>query len=159
MTDTLPPSARRVQQALDAHGASFRVIEMPGSTRTAQEAATAIGCSVGQIAKSILFKGAGSGKAILVIASGANRIDEQRIAAHSGEPLAKATPHFVREATGYVIGGVAPIGFPRPIETWIDRELLRYEEIWAAAGTPFTVFSLTPAILADLTGGTVVDVL
>ena len=158
MTGTLPPSAGKVQRALDAHGASFRVVEMPATTRTAQEAAAAIGCRVGQIAKSILFKGAASGKAILVIASGANRINEQRIAEHAGEPLAKATPDFVREATGYAIGGVPPIGFPRPIETWIDRDLLKYPEIWAAAGTPFAVFSLDPAVLAGLTGGTVLDV-
>lgn len=158
MTNTLPPSARRVQQALDAHGTAFRVVEMPASTRTAQEAAAAIGCGVGQIAKSILFKGARSGEPILVIASGVHRINEKRIAEHAGQPLAKATPDFVRDATGYVIGGVPPIGFPRPIETWIDRELLQYNEIWAAAGTPFTVFSLRPSALASLTGGGVVDV-
>ena len=158
MSGTLPPSAVKVQRALDAHGAAFRVVEMPATTRTAQEAATAIGCDVGQIAKSILFKGTTSGKAILVVASGVNRINEKRIAAHTGEPLGKATPDFVRAATGYVIGGVPPLGFPQRIETWIDRDLLQYAEIWAAAGTPYAVFSLTPAVLADLTGGTVIDV-
>ena len=112
MTDALPPSAARVQQALDAHHASFRVVQMPASTRTAPEAAAAIGCSVAQIAKSILFKGGTTGKPILVIASGTNRVDEKVIAERTGEPLSKATPDFVREATGYVIGGVPPVGFP-----------------------------------------------
>jgi prolyl-tRNA editing enzyme YbaK/EbsC (Cys-tRNA(Pro) deacylase) len=128
---------------------------MPSSTRTAPEAAAAIGCSVSQIAKSILFKGATSGKPILVIASGTNRVDEKLVAEWTGERLAKAAPDFVREATGYVIGGVPPVGFPQPIETWIDADLLQYNEVWAAAGTPFTVFSLDPRALADLTGGTI----
>ena len=158
MTDDLPPSAARVQHALDAHHASFRVVQMPSSTRTAQEAATAIGCSVAQIAKSILFKGAVTGKPILVIASGTNRVDEKVIAERSGEALSKATPDFVREATGYVIGGVPPVGFPQPIETWIDWDLLKHTEVWAAAGTPFTVFSLDPKALAGLTGGSVLAV-
>ncbi len=93
-----------------------------------------------------------------MIASGINRVDEKVIAERTGEPLTKATPDFVREATGYVIGGVPPVGFPQPIETWIDRDLLQHTEVWAAAGTPFTVFSLDPSALAGLTGGTVLAV-
>lgn len=158
MSDHLPPSAARVQQALDAHHSSFRVVQMASTTRTAQEAAAAIGCSVSQIAKSILFRGADTGKPVLVIASGTNRVDEKLIAARAGEPLGKATPDFVRDATGYVIGGVPPVGFPQPIETWIDADLLQFAEVWAAAGTPFAVFSLDPHALATLTGGTVVQV-
>lgn len=158
MSEYLPPSAARVQQALLAHNAPFRVVEMPSSTRTAQEAAASIGCSVAQIAKSILFRGAETGKPILVIASGTNRVDEKMVAARAGEPLAKATAEFVREVTGYVIGGVPPVGFPQPIETWIDADLLQFSEVWAAAGTPFAVFSLDPGALAALTGGTVVPV-
>lgn len=158
MTNDLPPSAARVQQALDAHHATFRVVQMPSSTRTAQEAAAAIGCSVAQIAKSILFKGAMTGKPILVIASGTNRVDEKVIADRTGEPLIKASPDFVRDATGFVIGGVAPLGFPQPIETWIDADLLQHEAVWAAAGTPFAVFSLDPQALATITGGIVVTV-
>jgi prolyl-tRNA editing enzyme YbaK/EbsC (Cys-tRNA(Pro) deacylase) len=131
---------------------------MPDTTRTAQEAARAIGCSVEQIAKSILFRGAQTGKPILVIASGVNRVDEKLMAARVGEPLMKATPEFVRQSTGYVIGGVPPFGFPQPIDTWIDRDLLQYAEVWAAAGTPHTVFSLDPNSLVSLTGGTVTDV-
>jgi prolyl-tRNA editing enzyme YbaK/EbsC (Cys-tRNA(Pro) deacylase) len=155
MTNDLPPSAARVQQALLAHGSPFRVVQMPSSTRTAQEAAAAIGCAIAQIAKSILFKGAVTGKPVLVVASGTNRVDEQLVAERSGEPLAKATADFVREATGYVIGGVAPVGFPQPIETWIDADLLQFTEVWAAAGTPFAVFSLDPQAIAGLTGGRV----
>ena len=158
MSEHLPPSAARVQEALRAHNAPLRVVEMPASTRTAQEAAAAIGCSVSQIAKSILFRGAATGKPILVIASGTNRVDEKLVAARAGEPLAKATADFVRESTGYVIGGVPPIGFPQPIETWIDADLLQFTEVWAAAGTPFAVFSLDSNALAALTGGTVVQV-
>ena len=158
MTTELPPSASRVQQALLAHNSRFRVVEMPSSTRTAQEAAATIGCSVAQIAKSILFKGAVSGKPILVIASGTNRVDEKLVAERTGEPLGKATADFAREVTGYVIGGVPPIGFPEPIETWIDADLLQLTEVWAAAGTPFTVFSLDPRELPDLTGGTVIPI-
>ena len=158
MSDTLPASAQRVQRALDAHGATFRVVQMPATTRTAQEAATAIGCSVAQIAKSILFRGATTGKPILVVASGVNRVNETRVAAHAGEPLAKASAEFVRDATGYVIGGVPPVGFPQPIETWIDEALLQFEEVWAAAGTPFAVFSLDPQVLPALTGGQLVAI-
>ena len=158
MMHNLPPSAARVQQALLAHSSPFRVVEMPASTRTAPEAAAAIGCSVAQIAKTVLFRGAATGKPVLVIASGANRVDEKLVAACAGEPLAKATADFVREATGYVIGGVPPIGFPQPIETWIDADLLQFPEVWAAAGTPSAVFSLDPNALATLTGGMVTRV-
>ena len=149
----LPESARRVQVALDRSGLAFRVVEMPASTRTAKEAAAAIGCTVAQIAKSILFRGAASGKPILVVASGVNRVNEQAVAALAGEPLQKATPDFVRESTGYAIGGVPPAGFPKSIATWIDQDLLQFEEVWAAAGTPYTVFSLDPRRLPEITGG------
>src|SRR5216683_2810759 len=124
MSWQLPDSARRVQEALDRSGLAFRVVEMPASTRTAKEAAAAIGCTVAQIAKSILFRGAVSGSPLLVVASGGNRVNEQAVAALAGEPLEKASPDFVRQATGYAIGGVPPAGFPTPIATWIDRDLL-----------------------------------
>jgi prolyl-tRNA editing enzyme YbaK/EbsC (Cys-tRNA(Pro) deacylase) len=158
MNPELPTSALRVQQALHALGAPLRVVQMPGTTRTAEEAARAIGCTVGQIAKSIVFRGAKTARPILVIASGANRVDETKVADRVGEPLAKATADFVREATGYAIGGVPPVGFSEPIETWIDRDLLEYDVVWAAAGTPHTVFSLEPNLLPALTGGTVIEV-
>jgi len=158
MPSQLPESARRVQQALDRAGLAFRVVEMPASTRTAREAAAAIGCTVAQIAKSILFRGAVSDKPVLVIASGVNRVNEQAAAALAGEPLEKASPDFVRAATGYAIGGVPPVGFPAPIATWIDQDLLQFEEVWAAAGTPFAVFSLDPRHLSEITGGAVARV-
>jgi prolyl-tRNA editing enzyme YbaK/EbsC (Cys-tRNA(Pro) deacylase) len=156
--ETTPPSAARVQAALDARGVAFRVVTMPSTTRTAQEAATTIGCTVAQIAKSIVFRGGQSGKPLLVIASGVNRIDERLLAAHVGEPLEKASAEFVRASTGFAIGGVPPIGFPQPVDTWIDRDLLQYGEVWAAAGTPYSVFCLDPQQPAVLTGGAVVQV-
>ena len=154
----LPESARRVQAALDRSGLAFRVVQMPASTRTAKEAAAAIGCTVAQIAKSILFRGAVTGNPILVVASGVNRVSEQAVAALAGEPLEKASPDFVRQATGYAIGGVPPVGFPAPIATWIDQDLLQFEEVWAAAGTGFTVFSLDPRRLPEISGGAVASV-
>jgi|SRR5215471_6112763 len=159
MDADLSPSAQRVKDALTALGLPMRVMEMPATTRTAQEAADAIGCRVAQIAKSIVFMGKDTGKPVLVIASGVNRVNEQRMAERAGEELRKATPEFVRASTGFAIGGVPPVGFPAPIETWIDEELLLFEEVWAAAGTPFAVFRLDPRLLPRMTGGVAVRVL
>jgi prolyl-tRNA editing enzyme YbaK/EbsC (Cys-tRNA(Pro) deacylase) len=155
MSIELKASAQRVQTALHERGFTNQVIELPGSTRSAAEAAAAIGCTVSQIAKSLLFQGATSGRALLVIASGSNRVDEQRAAALFGEPLHKPKADFVREQTGFVIGGVPPIGHNQPLSTLIDEDLLQYEEIWAAAGHPHAVFKLTPAELVAMTGGQV----
>ncbi len=154
----LPTSSARVQAALDAAGVAVTVVTMPATTRTAQEAADAIGCTVAEIAKSLVFRGATTGKPVLVIASGVNRVNEQALAPHVGEPLGKASADFVREATGYAIGGVPPVGFAQPVETWIDEDLLRFEHVWAAGGTPFAVFRIEAARLAELTGGRVVGV-
>ncbi len=148
----------RVQAALAARGAVVEIRELDQTTRTAAEAAAAIGCEVAQIAKSIVFRGAGSGRAVLVIASGGNRVDENAVAALLGEALGKADADFVRRETGFVIGGVPPLGHDRPLVTYIDVDLLAFEEIWAAAGTPFAVCRLDPASLADLTGGTVAEI-
>ena len=156
--DGLRKSAQRVQAALDASGLDLRVSELPASTRTAAEAAEAVGCEVEQIAKSIVFRGEESSDAVLVIASGGNRIDERRVEERFGEPVRMATPDFVREATGFVIGGVPPCGHLRPLRIFVDEELLGHDEIWAAAGTPHALFRLTPAELLKLTGGTVVRV-
>ena len=117
-----------------------------------------MGCNVDQIAKSIVFCGAASGRAVLVIASGANRVDETAVAALLGEPLGKADADFVRRQTGFVIGGVPPVGHDRPLVTFIDEDLLAFTDIWAAAGTPFAVFRLDPRALPDLTGGTVAEI-
>jgi prolyl-tRNA editing enzyme YbaK/EbsC (Cys-tRNA(Pro) deacylase) len=153
----LSASAQKVQDALSARGMTLQVVELPGSTRTAQEAAQAIGCDVGQIVKSLVFKGKRSAKPVLVIASGGNRVNEQKIEALIGEPLGKADADFVRQQTGFVIGGVPPVGHNQPLLTYVDADLLQYSEIWAAAGTPHAVFRLTPQELCELTGGDVLE--
>ena len=157
MSSSLKASARRVQEALAAQGFAFDVREFPDSTRTSAEAAAAIDCSVAQIAKSLVFRGAQSGNAVLIIASGANRVDPAKAEALLGEAIKRADADFVREATGFAIGGVPPLGHDRPLVTLIDEALLAFEEIWAAAGTPNAVFRLSPKDLGDLTGGRIGD--
>ncbi len=151
------PSIRKVEEALAAHGITCRVVEFARTTRTAAEAAAAIGCEVAQIAKSLVFKGGRSGRPLLVIASGANRVDEAKLAALVGEPVARPDATYVRARTGFAIGGVPPVAHAEPLDTYIDRDLMRHHRIWAAAGTPFAVFRLTPEALARLTGGRVAD--
>ncbi|NMC53732.1 MAG: YbaK/EbsC family protein [Chloroflexi bacterium] len=157
MAESLSDSAKRVQQALKAIGFELRVVEMPDSTRTSVEAAQAVGCEVAQIAKSLVFKAA-SGRAVLVIASGMNRVNEKRVAAELGESLGKADADFVRQQTGFAIGGIPPVGHIQPLETFMDEDLLQFETIWAAAGTPHAVFQLTPAELQKMTGARVIGV-
>ena len=154
----LPPAAQRVQDALDAQGHAGRVRVMPASTRTSAEAAAAIGCTVAQIAKSLIFRAKPSQRAVLVIASGINRVDEKKIAVLVGEGIGKADADFVREKTGFVIGGVPPLAHDTPAVVLIDRDLLALADIWAAAGTPHSVFPMTPDQLVALTGGQVADV-
>jgi prolyl-tRNA editing enzyme YbaK/EbsC (Cys-tRNA(Pro) deacylase) len=149
----LKASAQKVQDALAAAGFSNRVVELPDSTRSAAEAAATVGCTVGQIAKSLVFRGQQSGRAVLVIASGAHRVEEGLLAAALGEPVGKADADFVREETGFAIGGVPPVGHARPLVTLVDEALLAHAEIWAAAGHPKAVFRLTPAELVAMTGG------
>ena len=151
-------SARAVQEALESRGLPCQVIELPSSTRTAKEAAEAIGCEVAQIAKSIVFKTSESGKAVMVVASGVNRVNENTIAAYVGESIEKATPEFVRESTGFAIGGVPPCGHGQPLRTFVDRDLLTLDVLWAAAGTPNAVFRVAPEDLVAITRGQVVDV-
>ena len=154
----LSRSARRVQAALADLGLERAVTELPGSTRTAAEAAAAVGCAVGQIAKSLVFRGERSGEAVLVVASGENRVDVARVAAVLGEPVARPDADFVRAATGFAIGGVPPVGHARPLRTLIDEDLRAFERIWAAAGNPRAVFELAPAELERITGGEVVAI-
>jgi prolyl-tRNA editing enzyme YbaK/EbsC (Cys-tRNA(Pro) deacylase) len=149
----LKPSAQRVQDALRARGFANQVIELPDSTRTAAEAAAAIGCTVPQIAKSLVFIGKQTGQGILVIASGANRVDEKALQVLVGEKIVKADAEAVRSLTGYVIGGVPPLGHTQPLTTIIDQTLLAYRELWAAAGHPNAVFPLTGEELVAMTGG------
>lgn len=154
----LSASAQRVQEALETKGVELKVMELPGSTRTAQEAAHAAGCEIGQIVKSLVFKGAKSGEAVLVLTSGSNRVDESRLSEELGEPLGMADADFVRETTGFSIGGVPPVGHRSEISTYIDEDLMGYEFIWAAAGTPRAIFKLTPDELVHITGGKITAV-
>ncbi len=154
----LSSSAQKVQDALNTLGFSSQVVELPDSTRTAKEAAQAIGCRVEQIVKSLIFRGKQSNRPVLVVASGTNRVNEKRLDVLADEPMEKADADFVRQRTGFVVGGVPPLGHAERLETFIDEDLLQYGEIWAAAGTPFAVFQLTPVDLKVMTGGQVVSI-
>jgi len=147
-----------VQDALHALGFDYSVEELPDSTRTAAEAAQAVGCQVGQIVKSLVFMTRRSQRPILVIASGANRVNEQSIGQLLGEAIEKADAEFIRQATGFAIGGVPPVGHATQLETWIDEDLLCFDPVWAAAGTPNAVFALAPQDLVTMTDGRVVCV-
>jgi prolyl-tRNA editing enzyme YbaK/EbsC (Cys-tRNA(Pro) deacylase) len=158
MRKSLSPSALKVREALLALGYEFNVIEFQDSTRTSAEAAERVCCQLGQIVKSLIFRGLTTGKPVLVLTSGSNRVDESILSQYAGEPIGRADAAFVRTATGFAIGGVPPVGYTRPLETYLDEDLLQYEQIWAAAGTPNAVFELTPAALEKITGGKVVKV-
>ncbi len=160
MSEPAPPrtSADRVRQALNRLGLPIEIRSFDATTRTSADAAAAIGCSVAQIAKSLVFRAVPSGRAVLVIASGAGRVDEKLIAEALGQGIAKADAAFVRDNTGFAIGGVAPVGHSEKPIAFIDRDLLRFAEIWAAAGTPNSVFRLTPDSLVVMTGGRVIAV-
>jgi len=152
------PSAKRIQNILREFGSDYKVIEFTESTRTAQEAADRVGCQLGQIVKSMIFKGRASNKGILVLTSGVNRVDENKIGQYAGESIGRADPEFVRAMIGFAIGGVPPVGHAQPLETFIDEDLLLYNQVWAAAGTPNAVFQVPAAELVKLTGGIIVQV-
>jgi prolyl-tRNA editing enzyme YbaK/EbsC (Cys-tRNA(Pro) deacylase) len=155
----LSESAQKVQKDLLAHGVEGTVVELPDSTRTAVEAAQAIGCTVAQIVKSLVFCGATSGKPIMIEASGINRVNEKAVALVLGEPIVKANADFVREKTGFAIGGIPPLGHATEMgAVLIDEDLLQYDELWAAAGNPHAVFPLTPDQLISITHGKVVSI-
>jgi len=158
MGKQMSSGAQRVQKALQECGLEAEVMELPQSTRSAKEAAEAVGCSVSQIAKSIVFRTTQSQRPILVIASGPNTINEDRISSLVSEPVKMANPDFVKSKTGFSIGGVAPVGHLEKPEIFIDEDLFKYKEIWAAAGTPHAVFRLTPQELEKITGGRVISV-
>jgi prolyl-tRNA editing enzyme YbaK/EbsC (Cys-tRNA(Pro) deacylase) len=151
---SLPPSAERVQRALEAAGVAAQVIELAVAARTAQQAADALNIVVGQIAKSLIFRTAITGRAVLVIAAGDRRVDEQRIARLVGEPIERAEPAFVRDHSGFAIGGVAPVAHARPLLIFIDASLRRFETVWAAGGTPHCVFPIAVDDLVRISGGT-----
>jgi prolyl-tRNA editing enzyme YbaK/EbsC (Cys-tRNA(Pro) deacylase) len=154
----LKPAAQRVQDALRAKGLDCTVRHMDRTTRTAEEAAAACGCAVGQIVKSLVFRGAQSGKPYLLLVSGANRVDEKAVAGRIGELLRRPDAHYVREATGFAIGGIPPLGHDAPLATFMDEGLLAYDVVWAAAGTPDAVFPIAPARLAEAAAATVIPV-
>ena len=151
-------SAERVRQALAGLGLVPDIKEFSETTRTSAEAAAAIGCTVAQIAKSVVFRAVGLNRVVLVMASGANRVDEKLVGAAVGDRIAKADATFVRDKTGFAIGGVAPVGHTEKPVTLIDEDLLQHAEIWAAAGTPNSVFRLTPQVLIAMTGGRVIAI-
>src|SRR5690348_2307434 len=157
MPDPEPAAVTRFKAAHSAQGGGGRVVILPDTVHTAALAAEALGCEVGAIANSLLFDAAGS--PVLILTSGAHRVDTTATAARIGVPtLKRATPEFVREHTGQVIGGVSPLGHPSPVSTWIDVALQQYDEIWAAAGHPAAVFSTSYAELLAMTGATEVEV-
>lgn len=151
------PNVQRVQAALAQWGLPVKVKELADSTRTAAEAAAAIGTTLGQIAKSLIFT-TEEGEPVLVIASGSNRVCEKKLSGLVGRPVAPATAKMVRQATGFPVGGVPPVGHQREMPTFVDEDLLQYEEIWAAGGTPRAIFPITPSRLVQITQGQVVDV-
>jgi prolyl-tRNA editing enzyme YbaK/EbsC (Cys-tRNA(Pro) deacylase) len=158
MADFASGSVKRVQDALQALGLGHEIVDLGLSARTAADAARAVGCRVDQICKSLVFRLRDSDRPLLVVTSGAHRVDETKVAALVGEPLDRADADFVRARTGFAIGGVAPVGHTGPVVTLIDEHLLSFGEIWAAAGHPNTVFRLTPANLVTMTQGRVAAV-
>jgi Cys-tRNA(Pro) deacylase len=156
MAKELGSSVKKVQQTLKSLGFSDEIVVFPDSTRTAIEAAQAVGCSLGQIVKSLVFRGAQSHQPVLALVSGTNRVNEKRLAALVGEAIEKADADFVRQHTGFAVGGVPPLAHVDRLATFIDEDLMQYDEIWAAAGSPHAVFRLTPDDLQKMTGGEVV---
>ena len=155
MSADLPRSTRRVHDALVALGLPADIHRMVDSTRTAPEAAAAVGCEVGAIVKSLVMRGVTSGEPILALVSGSNRANLELVSAAVGEPIERPDAAFAREVTGYSIGGIPPIGHPAPVRTVLDEDLLRYETVWAAAGNPHAVFPIAPAALVTAAGATV----
>ncbi|MEQ1594372.1 MAG: YbaK/EbsC family protein [Casimicrobium sp.] len=154
----LSPSAQKVQNALAAAGSSAQITEHENPGRTAAEAAELLGCDIAQIAKSIIFKNAATGTSVLVITSGGNRVDEKKVAAIIGEKLAKADAAFVREQTGFAIGGVPPIAHTNPGAILLDEDLLAFDTVFPAGGTPHAMFAVDPQELIGLSGARVADV-
>jgi prolyl-tRNA editing enzyme YbaK/EbsC (Cys-tRNA(Pro) deacylase) len=155
---SLSSAAQRVQKALLERGLQCQILELNASTRTAQEAAQAVGCEVGQIVKSLIFRGKQTGKAVLILTSGANRVDLEVVSQALGEFLEKADAEFVRQVTGFAIGGVPPLGHDQSLPTYMDEDLLQYPMVWAAAGTPNAVFPITPQALLQVTAARVIRV-
>lgn len=147
----------RVAAALRRAGIDSPIVELPGAARTAKLAAEFLGCDVGQIANSLVFRASGTGTPILVMSSGARRVDTAKLAAVVGEPIGKADADFVRESTGFAIGGVAPVGHTGTLRAFVERSLAAHDRVWAAAGHPNTVFALAYRELLRIAGGAEID--
>ncbi len=158
MTEVLGKSASKIQEELNKYGLELKVVTMQASTRTCVEAANTIGCEVGQIVKSMIFRGKTSGMPVLIVASGNNRINEKKMKEYLGEAISRPDADFVQAMTGFAIGGIPPIGHTNKITCFIDEDLFAYKEVWAAAGTPFDVFRLTPDQLSTITQGQIISV-
>ena len=155
---TLSDTAQRVQEALRAGGFANTVLELAVAVKTAAAAAEAVGCTPAQIVKSLVFQRVTSGTPVLVVASGANRVSEAKLEGLLGEPVRMGPPKFVREVTGYAIGGIPPLGHAQKLDTIVDAHLMTLEGLWAAAGHPNSLFALTPGELVSMTGGRVAEV-
>ncbi len=159
MTTSLPKSAQIIQNKLTEHGLACKVVELSDAARTAQQAADALGCNVAQIAKSLIFKTKETHQVILVLCSGSNRVNEKTIEQRIGQQITKADASFTREVTGFAIGGIPPIGHATEIPyIFIDQDLLAFDTLWAAGGTPHTVFNIKPRDLVTITKGTIISV-
>jgi prolyl-tRNA editing enzyme YbaK/EbsC (Cys-tRNA(Pro) deacylase) len=155
---TLSPSAQKVQDLLTDIDPTLRVLEFIESTRTSQEAADRVGCTLGQIGKSLIFQGKTTGKPYLIITSGSNRVDEKLVAQIVGEKIRRADPEFVRQVTGFAIGGIPPVGHEQEFECLMDQDLFQYQEIWGAAGTPNGVFAISPGLMQQISQAKVTQV-
>jgi prolyl-tRNA editing enzyme YbaK/EbsC (Cys-tRNA(Pro) deacylase) len=158
VVNALPPAAERVQKAAAALGLDITVMIMPASTHTAEQAAAACGTSVAQIVKSLIFQGKASKKPYLFLVSGVNRVNEKAVAGTLGEAIVRPDATFVRDETGFAIGGIPPLGHDRKLVPYIDADLLQYGTVWAAAGTPNAVFEVDPKALQEATGAVVIGV-
>jgi prolyl-tRNA editing enzyme YbaK/EbsC (Cys-tRNA(Pro) deacylase) len=156
MTDDLPPAAMKVKAAADSLGLPISIRVVSGTTRTAEEAAAACGCTIGQIVKSLIFKGGSSGRPYLLMVAGTNRVDEKAVAFRIGEAIVRPDAAFARDATGFAIGGIPPFGHITALVPYLDKDLLQYETVWAAAGTHNAVFAVDPAKLRDAVGAEVI---
>ncbi|MES2252419.1 MAG: YbaK/EbsC family protein [Pseudomonadota bacterium] len=159
MKQILAKSAPSVQTALTKYGVECNVIELSDSTRTASDAAAELGCEVGQIVKSLIYKTQSMGQPVLVLVSGLNRVNERSVEHQLGEEVSKANADFARDFTGFSIGGIPPVGHKKSIKLiFIDKDLLEFDNVWAAAGTPNSVFNVKGTDLVAMTGGTVISI-
>lgn len=154
----LPSSAQRVQEILQSYKLAVDVVEFASTTRTSQEAASTIGCDVAQIAKTLIFKGKNSQKPVCIIVSGKNRVDERKVKHYLGEAIERPDADYVLKHTGFAIGGVPPVGYQFDAKPLIDEDLMKYEMLWAAAGTPYCSFEISSKDLVRITQGQIADI-